>query len=153
MNVAVGSDHRGFAVKERIKALLQERGIEVTDFGCDSSESCDYPDAAIPAAQAVSKGAAERGILCCGTGIGMSITANKVRGVRASLCHDALTAEISRRHNNANVLCLPADMLSQAVVERVVDVWLDTPFDGGRHDRRISKISAFENQNGHAEGV
>ncbi len=144
MNVALGSDHRGYAAKERIQAFLESRGHTVTDFGCGNAESCDYPDAAIPAAQAVAQGTAERGILCCGTGIGMSITANKVHGVRASLCHDPVTAEMARRHNNANVLCLPADLISESLIERVVDVWLETPFDAGRHERRIDKITAYE---------
>ncbi len=148
MNVAVGSDHRGYAAKERIKTFLESRGCQVTDFGCESTESCDYPDAAIPAAQAVAKGTSDWAILCCGTGIGMSITANKVKGIRASLCHDEVTAEIARRHNNANVLCLPADLIGDSMIERVVDVWLNTPFDGGRHERRIGKIAEFEN-NGH----
>ena len=148
MNVAVGSDHRGFAAKERIKRFVESRGLEVTDFGCQSDESCDYPDAAIPAAQAVISGQCDRAILCCGTGIGMSISANKVKGVRASLCHDAVTAEMARRHNDANVLCLPADLISESIIEGVVEVWLNTPFDAGRHERRIDKISAYEN-NGH----
>ncbi len=148
MNVALGSDHRGYAAKKRIQAFLESRGHDVADFGCDSVESCDYPDAAFPAAQAVAQGTAERAILCCGSGIGMSITANKVHGVRASLCHDAVTAEMARRHNNANVLCLPADLISESVIEHVVDVWLQTPFDAGRHERRIDKITAYEN-NGH----
>lgn len=148
MKVAVGSDHRGFQAKERIKSILESHGFEVTDFGCGSIDSCDYPDAAIPAARSVAEGASDWGILCCGTGIGMSISANKVRGIRASLCHDAVTAEMARRHNNANILCLPADLISESLIERVVEVWIDTPFDGGRHQRRIGKISAFEN-NGH----
>lgn len=150
MKVAVGSDHRGFQAKERIKSILEAHGFEVTDFGCESVDSCDYPDAAIPAAQSVAEGTTDWGILCCGTGIGMSISANKVKGIRASLCHDAVTAEMARRHNNANILCLPADLISESLIERVVEVWIDTPFDGGRHERRIDKISAFEN-NGHLE--
>ncbi len=148
MKVAIGSDHRGYDAKQRIRAFLESRGHDVTDFGCDGTESCDYPDAAIPTAQAVAQGAAERGILCCGTGIGMSIAANKVHGVRASLCHDAVTAEMARRHNNANVLCLPADLISDSLIERVVDVWLETTFEAGRHERRIDKITTYEN-NGH----
>lgn len=144
MKIALGSDHRGFTAKERIKAILQSRGMEVTDFGCYTPESYDYPDAAIPTAQSVASGLTERGILCCGTGIGSSIAANKVHGVRASLCHDALTAEMARRHNNANVLCLPSDLVGDALTERIVDVWLKTPFDAGRHERRINKITDFE---------
>lgn len=148
MKIAVGSDHRGYEAKQRIKDLLARRGIEVIDFGTSSTESCDYPDAAIPTAMSVAKGETERGILCCGTGIGMSITANKAHGVRASLCHDEITAEMARRHNNANVLCLPADLLRDDTMERVVEIWLNTDFEGGRHDRRVQKIIKFEN-NGH----
>lgn len=145
MKIAVGSDHRGYAAKERIKTFLESCGHQVTDFGCEGNESCDYPDAAIPAAQSVADGESDRGVLCCGTGIGMSIAANKVSGVRASLCHDDVTAEVARRHNDANILCLPADMISDSLIERVVEVWLNTPFDGGRHERRINKITSFEN--------
>ncbi len=150
MKVAVGSDHRGYVAKERIKHLLESRGIEVVDFGCASDQSCDFPDAAIPAAQAVTSGKSDWAILCCGTGIGMSITANKGKGVRASLCHDAVTAEMARRHNDANVLCLPADMISESMIERVLEVCINTPFDGCRHERRIDKITAYEN-NGHPD--
>lgn len=150
MRVALGSDHRGFGTKQKILELLRTQGIEVTDFGCSGQESCDYPDSALPAARSVSQGQSDRGILCCGTGIGMSITANKVKGVRASLCHDELTAELARRHNDANILCIPSDLLGDDAIERVVEVWLQTPFDGGRHERRLCKISEFENQNGHA---
>jgi ribose 5-phosphate isomerase B len=148
MNIAVGSDHRGFEAKGKIRSILESRGITVHDFGTDGPESSDYPDAAIPTAQAVATGECERGILCCGTGIGMSITANKVLGIRASLCHDAVTAEMSRRHNDANVLCIPADLISEDVIHRIVGAWLDTPFDGGRHQRRNDKISEYESHNG-----
>jgi ribose 5-phosphate isomerase B len=151
MRIAVGSDHRGFAAKQRIREMLTSQGIEVIDFGTHSAESCDYPDAAIRTATSISRGEADCGILCCGTGIGMSITANKARGVRASLCHDEITAEMSRRHNNANVLCLPADFLHEDVIDRVVEIWLRTQFEGGRHERRVQKISSFENSNGHSE--
>ncbi len=144
MNVAISSDHRGFTAKEHLKAHLESRGIEVHDYGCNDASSCDYPDSAIPAALSVAGSECEVGILMCGTGIGMSITANKVSGVRAALCHDELTAELSRRHNDANVLCLPADLIGEELIRRVVDVWLNTEFEGGRHERRIKKISAFE---------
>ncbi len=144
MNVAVSSDHRGFHAKEQIKAYLNRAGHQVLDFGCDSPASCDYPDTAVAGAKSVAGGEAERGILFCGTGIGMSITANKVRGIRAALCHDELTAEMSRRHNNANVLCLPADLLGDELMRRVVDVWLRTDYEGGRHQRRLEKIALFE---------
>ncbi len=144
MRVALGCDHRGYQAKERLKAALGAQGQEVHDFGTDSPNSFDYPDAALPACQFVAEGKADRGILFCGTGIGMSMTANKVKGIRAALCHDELTAEMSRRHNDANVLCLPADLVGEALIQRIVEVWLDTPFEGGRHERRIKKLAEFE---------
>ena len=144
MIVAVACDHRGFRAKEQIKAYLQERGHEVRDFGCEDTNSCDYPDNALPGAEAVARGEAQRGILICGTGIGMSMAANKVRGVRAALCHDELTTELSRRHNDANVLCLPGDLMGEALMRRVVDVWMRTEYEGGRHARRLDKIAAYE---------
>ena len=144
MKIAVASDHRGFTAKERVTALLVSLGHEVEDFGCNSSASCDYPDHGFKAAEHIARGGADAGILLCGTGIGMSITANKVRGIRASLCHDELTAERARRHNDANVLCLPADLLGEELIKRVVDAWISTPFDGGRHKSRIEKISHYE---------
>ncbi len=144
MKVAVCSDHRGYHAKELIKSYLKAAGHEVHDFGCDSANSCDYPDFSLRGATSVASGDDERGIFFCGTGIGMSMTANKVKGIRAALCHDELTAEMSRRHNNANVLCLPADLLGEALMRRVVDVWLQTDYEGGRHDRRIQKITDYE---------
>lgn len=150
MNVALSSDHRGFSAKEHIKAHLQSAGHHVIDLGCDSPASCDYPDTGLAGAQSVASGEADLGILFCGTGIGMSIAANKVRGIRAALCHDELTAEMSRRHNDANILCLPADLLGDELIRRVVDAWLRTEYEGGRHDRRLQKITDFEN-NGQAE--
>jgi len=147
MNVAIGCDHRGFHAKERIKADLAKAGHSVLDTGCTSRESCDYPDMGLAGACAVAEGNCERAILLCGSGIGMSITANKVRGIRAALCHDELTAEMSRRHNNANVLCLPADLIGEELMRRVVDIWLRTEFEAGRHERRLAKITEFE-QNG-----
>ncbi len=145
MKVAVGSDHRGFHAKELVKSYLTSAGHQVEDFGCRGTTSCDYPDFALAGATAVASGKAERGIFFCGTGIGMSMTANKVKGIRAALCHDELTAEMSRRHNDANVLCLPADLLGEALMRRVVDVWLQTDYEAGRHDRRLQKITQFEN--------
>jgi len=146
MKIAVGSDHRGFYAKERIKALLQELGYEVMDFGTNGPKSFDYPDVAGPTALAIREGKADRGILLCGTGIGMSITANKVAGIRAALCHDELTAQMSRQHNDANVLCLPADLIGEALLRRIVEVWLETPFEGGRHGRRVAKIMRIERE-------
>lgn len=144
MRIALASDHRGFAAKEQVRTFLNSAGHDVEDFGCGSLESCDYPDHGFEAAECVAAGKAEHGILFCGTGIGMSITANKVAGIRAALCHDELTAALARRHNGANVLCLPADLLGAELMKRVVDVWLNTSFEGGRHERRIEKISAYE---------
>lgn len=144
MKVALSSDHRGFSAKEDIKTFLQAADHVVSDFGCNSPASCDYPDMGLAGAQSVASGETDRGILLCGTGIGMSITANKVGGIRAALCHDELTAELSRRHNDANVLCLPADLIGLELMRRVVDVWLRTDYEGGRHDRRLAKISQFE---------
>ena len=145
MNVALSSDHRGFGAKELIKTFLAGAGHTVIDFGCDDTTSCDYPDTAVAGAKSVAAGDTDRGILFCGTGIGMSITANKVRGIRAALCHDELTAELSRRHNDANVLCLPADLVGEELLRRIVDVWLRTEYEGGRHQRRLDKIAQFEN--------
>jgi len=147
MKVALASDHRGYQSKEQLKVHLEEAGHDVADYGCASAASCDYPDMAFDGAKSVASGSSDRGIFLCGTGIGMSISANKVHGVRAALCHDELTAEMSRRHNDANILCLPADMLGEKLIYRLVEVWLRTEYEGGRHDRRIGKITTFE-QNG-----
>lgn len=145
MKLSVAADHRGFQAKERMKALLAELGHETKDFGTDSTKPCDYPDCAYPAVKAVVDGEVERGILFCGTGIGMSITANKVAGVRAALCHDEVTVDMARRHNNANVLCLPADLLGDRQMGQIIQIFLTAPFDGGRHQRRIDKLSRIEN--------
>lgn len=144
MRIAIGSDHRGFEAKQRIKALLESIGQTVVDHGCTSKESSDYPDAGLAVAAEVSSGKADRGILFCGSGIGMSISANKVDGVRAALCHDELTAQMSRRHNDANVLCLPADLVGDALMQNIVKNWLTAEFEGGRHLKRVQKIVEFE---------
>jgi ribose 5-phosphate isomerase B len=144
VKIAIGSDHRGFQAKEKLKAMLASKGFETMDMGTDSPASFDYPDAACPTCQAVVEGKADRGILLCGTGIGMCIIANKFSGIRAAPCHDELTAELSRRHNDANVLCLPADLIGEELIRRIVEVFLNTPFEGGRHERRIKKIAEFE---------
>ena len=146
MKIAIGSDHRGYDVKRRVVPFLQGLGHEVFDLGTDKSESVDYPDFAFEVAKAVSEGRAERGILIDGTGIGMCIAANKVRNVRAAPCHDSITAEMSRRHNNANVMCLSADLLGDELIDRMVRIWLETEFEGGRHARRVDKISRFEQE-------
>ena len=144
MKIAVASDHRGYVIKGKIVALIVELGHQPTDMGTDSSESVDYPDFGAKVARAVSERAVDRGILICGTGMGMCITANKFPGVRACTCHDDLTAEMSRRHNDANVLCLSADLLGDRLVNRMVEIWLKTEFEGGRHARRVEKIGQIE---------
>jgi len=145
MKIAIAADHRGHSVKERIVVLLNEQGHQVMDMGTNSSRSCDYPDIAYPAAKAVADGAVECAVLICGSGIGMDICANKVSGVRAALCHDELTAQMSRRHNRANVLCLASDVLGEELMRRIVLSWLSTEFEpGGRHERRVSKIMLIE---------
>jgi ribose 5-phosphate isomerase B len=129
---------------ERVRSGLMSQGHQVSVFGPTEDQVCDYPDAGYPAARSVAEGKTDRGILFCGSGIGMSIVANKVRGVRAALCHDELTAEMSRRHNDANVLCLAADLLGEALIQRIIDAWLVTPFEAGRHERRVNKIAEYE---------
>ena len=144
MRIAIGSDHRGYHLKEKLTAMLRTSGHEVDDVGTCATESVDYPDYAILVAQQVSEGKAERGILVCGSGIGMAIAANKFPGIRAAPCTDEITAEISRLHNDLNILCLSADMLSPRVVQRMLEVWMNTEFEGGRHARRIQKILDLE---------
>ena len=124
MKISIGSDHRGFDAKERIKAVIAGAGAEIIDHGPDTRESCDYPDMAFAVGRDVADGRADFGILFCGSGLGMSIVANKVAGVRAALCHDELTAQLSRRHNDANVLCLPADLVGDALMQSMVRMWL-----------------------------
>jgi ribose 5-phosphate isomerase B len=144
MKIAVGSDHRGFEAKQQIKAIAAELGHECVDFGTNDSNPVDYPDTAYLAAMAVSKKEADRAVLVCATGIGMSIAANKVHDIRAALCHDELSAQISRDHNDANVLCLSGDQIGEVLLRKIVEVWLNTEFSGGRHERRVRKIKAIE---------
>ena len=144
MRVAVGSDHRGFQTVSALVQHLKADGHDVEVVSDCGGAMCDYPDVAYQVARAVADGQADRGILMCGTGIGMCIAANKLPGVRAAIAHDELTAEISRTHNDANVLCLSADLLGQRLIEKIVDTWLATPFQGGRHARRIQEIQAIE---------
>lgn len=144
MKIVVGSDHRGFEAKNKIKAIIAHLGHECIDIGTNDSHPVDYPDQAYLAAMAVSKKQAERAILVCGTGIGMSITANKIKGIRAALCHDELSAQISRHHNDANVLCISGDLIGEVLLRKIVEVWLNTEFSGGRHLRRVKKITAIE---------
>lgn len=145
MKIVIGSDHAGLELKEELKNLLVNEGHEITDVGTNSPASVDYPDFGFEAARLVANGAADRGILVCGTGIGMSIAANKVKGVRAALIHDLYTAIQSRKHNDANVLVLGGRVTGRGLAEEIVKVWLSTEFEGGRHLGRIKKIEAFEN--------
>jgi ribose 5-phosphate isomerase B len=144
MKIALGADHRGMDATRAITDTLTANGDVPMILGVCKTRSCDYPDMAYPVANAVATGVADMGILVCGSGIGMSIAANKVQGIRAALVHDEVGAEISRRHNDANVLCIPADMLGVRVIERIVAAWMRTDFEGGRHERRIQKIQAIE---------
>lgn len=150
MNIVLGADHRGAGVVQQVAPLIEACDCRILDSGACEQRVCDYPDMAYPVALAVANGEADRGILICGSGIGMCITANKVDGVRAALVHDEISAEMSRRHNDANVLCLAADLLGTRVIERIIRLWLTTDFEGGRHARRISKIVAIEQGRGPA---
>ena len=138
--IVIASDHAGVELKARIVEILSQSGVEVRDLGPADATSVDYPDFAHRVAHAVSAGEAERGILICGTGIGMSMAANRHPGVRAALCHDAFTAEMARLHNDANVLCIGGRTTGIGVAEQIVQLFLDTPFEGGRHQRRVDKI-------------
>lgn len=144
MNVAVASDHRGVRVKGQIVSQLTSLGMQVVDLGPEDSGSVDYPDFARTVCESVLQKQTERGILICGTGIGMCIAANKFPGIRAVTCHDDVTAELSRRHNDANIMCLSADLLGDRLLNRIVELWLKTEFEGGRHSRRLEKVAGFE---------
>jgi len=142
--IALASDHGAYALKEKLKVYLTEKGHQVEDFGTYSLESCDYADFVAPAARAVADGRCERGIVLCTTGIGASISANKIRGIRCALCTDSFMAEMTRRHNNTNMLALGAGITGDLLSLHIVDTWLDTDFEGGRHQRRVDKITALE---------
>jgi ribose 5-phosphate isomerase B len=144
MKIIIGSDHGGIHLKEVLKQHLAERGIEVHDAGTYTEESCDYPDIALQVCRAVTAGDGDRGVLVCGTGIGMSMAANKVKGIRAALCGDVFSAIMSREHNDANVICLGERVLGPGLAVCILDAWLDTEFAGGRHARRVNKIMAIE---------
>jgi len=146
MRIAVGSDHRGFQIKSKLITLLTADGHEVEDHGTMSDQAVDYPDFAVIVAKRVADGLVERGVLICGTGFGMAIVANKFKGVRAAACCDEVMAEMCRRHNDVNVLCLPGDLIGDRPVGDLVRIWLATEFEGGRHTKRIDKITAIENQ-------
>ena len=144
--IALACDHGALALKEAVKAHLTKRGLEFKDFGTYTLESCDYPDYVAPAARAVAAGECDRGILMCTTGIGVSIAANKVKGIRCALLSDKMSARLTRAHNNTNMMALGAGVVGEMLALEIVDVWLDTPFDGGRHQRRIDKVMALENE-------
>jgi ribose 5-phosphate isomerase B len=148
MRIAVGCDHRGVHVRQRVLELLRSSGHQIIDLGVDDHHEVDYPDIAAAVASQVSRGEVDRGVLICGTGLGMCIVANKFPRVRAAPCHDELTAEIARRHNDLNVLCLSGEILGERNVDRLVEIWLNTDFDGGRHARRVRKILDTERRNG-----
>ncbi len=145
MRIALGCDHGGFELKEYVKSYLENRGdVEVLDLGTYSTDSVDYPEYAARVAHAILNGEADRGILMCGTGIGISISANKFKGIRAALCHDGYTARMSRLHNDANVLAMGGRTTGKEVATDMVRIWLETPFEGGRHQRRLDKIRQIE---------
>lgn len=148
MRIALGSDHGGYGLKEAIKEMLKEKGIDFEDFGTYSTDSVDYPDFAEKVAGAVVSGNYDQGILCCGTGIGISIAANKMPGIRAALCGDCFSARMAREHNNANILCLGGRVVGTGLALQIVETWLKSEFQGGRHQRRIDKIAAIEGKRG-----
>ncbi|TET23258.1 MAG: ribose 5-phosphate isomerase B [Candidatus Stahlbacteria bacterium] len=147
MTISIGADHHGFALKNSLKRWLQLKGYKVIDVGTDDPNSTDYPEYAIAAARLVSSHEAGLGVLICGTGIGMCIAANKVNGVRAARVCSEKDAQMARRHNNANVLCFGAEIVNEALARRMVTAWMQNEFEGGRHERRVEKITAFENKN------
>ena len=140
MKIALAADHAGFAMKEAVKKHLRESGYQVCDFGADSEQSVDYPDFAHPAVKSILGGECQRGIFICGSGQGMQMVANHYSGIRAALCWTAELAELSRKHNDANVLTMPGRFIDIDTALKITDVWLDTPFEGGRHVRRVNKI-------------
>ena len=143
MKIAIGSDHGGYDLKEQVKTWLQEMGHEVEDFGCYSKESCDYPDFGAAAARAVASGQCEKGVVICTTGIGISMTANKVKGIRCALCADPWSAEMTRRHNDANMLAMGAGVVGPQLARQILEAFLTHDFEGGRHQRRVDKLMAL----------
>lgn len=144
MKVAIASDHGGINIRNEIKSLMEEMGIEYEDFGCECETSVDYPDYAQPVATKVANGEFDRGILICGTGIGMSIAANKVKGIRAALVHDMFSAQATRAHNDSNVLTMGERVIGPGLAREIARIWLTTEFEGGRHENRIGKITEME---------
>ncbi|MGG4489535.1 ribose 5-phosphate isomerase B [Metabacillus idriensis] len=146
MKIAIASDHGGLNLREEIKQLMDEMNIQYEDFGCECETSVDYPDYALPVAEKVASGEFDRGILICGTGIGMSISANKVKGIRCALVHDTFSAKATREHNNSNMLAMGERVIGPGLAREIARIWLTTEFEGGRHENRVSKITAFENK-------
>jgi ribose 5-phosphate isomerase B len=144
MKVAIASDHGGIWIRKEIASLLEEMGVEYEDLGCESNSSVDYPDYAIPVAEKVASGEVDRGILICGTGIGMSIAANKVMGIRCALVHDLFTAKVTREHNDSNVLAMGERIIGPGVAREIARIWLTTEFEGDRHAKRVNKIKLYE---------
>ena len=144
--IGVGSDHGGFELKQAVCRHLEQRGLEYKDFGTYTKESCDYPDFGAPAARAVASGECEKGIVMCTTGIGISISANKVKGVRCALLHDPVSARLTRQHNDTNMMALGAGFVGPMLAKEIVDIWLGTEFEGGRHQRRVDKMMALEQE-------
>lgn len=144
MKVAIASDHGGVNIREELKSLLDELGLEYEDFGCERSTSVDYPDYAMPVAEKVASGEFDRGILVCGTGIGMSIAANKVKGIRCALVHDVFSAKATRQHNDSNMLAMGERVIGPGLAREIAQVWLTTDYEGGRHENRVGKIKAYE---------
>ncbi len=146
MKISVGTDHRGLEQKRMVLNIAEQCGHTAIDLGTNSTDSCDYPDIAKVVGHAVASGDTDRGILICGTGIGMSIAANKVKGIRAAVCNNIDQARLSRQHNDANVLCIPGDSFEEAAVKELVTLWLETEFEGGRHARRVDKVKQMEDE-------
>lgn len=146
IRIALGADHGGFELKERVRQYLAGKGCEIEDLGTHSAESVDYPDFARRVAERVAAKGADFGVLICGTGLGVAMTANKVRGIRAAPCSDTISARFARSHNNANVLTMGGRIIDTATAEKILDVWISTPFEGGRHQRRLDKIAAVEQE-------
>lgn len=140
MKIVIASDHGGVNLKKTIAETLVKKGMDITDYGPDSDESVDYPDYAKPVSQKVADGEFDRGILVCGTGIGMSITANKTKGIRCALVHDSFSAKATRQHNNTNMLAMGERVIGSGLADDIVDIWLNTEYEGGRHERRVCKI-------------
>ncbi|MFP3126429.1 ribose 5-phosphate isomerase B [Ectobacillus funiculus] len=147
MKVAIASDHGGMNIRKEIISLMEEMNIEYVDFGCEYNASVDYPDYAISVAEKVARGEVNRGILICGTGIGMSIAANKVTGIRCALVHDTFSAKATREHNNTNILAMGERVIGPGLARDIAKIWLTTPFEGGRHENRVNKITVYEATN------